>query len=151
MAKSNFYVKHENDEWVITSEGNEQATSKHDNKQEAVDKAKQHAENNNSKLTVYNKDGNVDNEYDYNPSNSTNNSNNNNNNNSNNNNNNNSNNSSNNNNNNNSNNSNNNNNSNDSKMSYEEAGKKGGEATAENHSKEFYKEIGEKGGSKSSK
>ena len=34
----------------------------------------------------------------------------------------------------------------DNNMSYEEAGKKGGEQTAENHSKEFYQDIGEKGG-----
>ena len=32
------------------------------------------------------------------------------------------------------------------KMSYEEAGQKGGEQTAKNHDKEFYQEIGEKGG-----
>lgn len=29
------------------------------------------------------------------------------------------------------------------KMTVEEAGRKGGEATAENHDKEFYKEVGE--------
>ncbi|WP_153723155.1 KGG domain-containing protein [Sporosarcina cascadiensis] len=32
------------------------------------------------------------------------------------------------------------------KMSLEEAGKKGGEATARNHGHEFYEEIGRKGG-----
>ncbi|UQZ32677.1 glucose starvation-inducible protein B [Paenibacillus sp. PK3_47] len=32
------------------------------------------------------------------------------------------------------------------KMSREEAGRKGGEATARNHDREFYQEIGEKGG-----
>ena len=32
------------------------------------------------------------------------------------------------------------------KMSREEAGRKGGEATSNNHGDEFYKEIGEKGG-----
>jgi uncharacterized protein len=31
-------------------------------------------------------------------------------------------------------------------MSREEAGRKGGEATAKNHDKEFYQEIGQKGG-----
>ncbi|WP_154837348.1 KGG domain-containing protein [Staphylococcus sp. Marseille-Q1834] len=35
------------------------------------------------------------------------------------------------------------------KMSCEEAGKKGGETTAENQDKEFYQEIGEKGGKNS--
>jgi general stress protein YciG len=40
----------------------------------------------------------------------------------------------------------NNKNSNNNKMSYEEAGRKGGEKTAQNHDKEFYQEIGEKGG-----
>ena len=38
------------------------------------------------------------------------------------------------------------NNQNDNKMSVEEAGRKGGEATARNHDKEFYQEIGRKGG-----
>lgn len=32
------------------------------------------------------------------------------------------------------------------KMSVEEAGRKGGERTAETHGKEFYEEIGKKGG-----
>jgi uncharacterized protein len=32
------------------------------------------------------------------------------------------------------------------KMTVEEAGKKGGEATSESHSKEFYSDIGTKGG-----
>ena len=31
-------------------------------------------------------------------------------------------------------------------MIMEEAGRKGGEATAENHDREFYEEIGKKGG-----
>ena len=35
---------------------------------------------------------------------------------------------------------------NDKKMSVEEAGRKGGEKTAETHDKEFYEEIGKKGG-----
>ena len=35
-------------------------------------------------------------------------------------------------------------------MSVKEAGKKGGEKTAETHGKEFYKEIGHKGGEKTS-
>ncbi len=35
---------------------------------------------------------------------------------------------------------------NDEKMSRQEAGRKGGEATADSHGKDFYKEIGEKGG-----
>nr|WP_046175705.1 KGG domain-containing protein [Domibacillus indicus] len=35
---------------------------------------------------------------------------------------------------------------NNDKMRREEAGRKGGEATAENHDKEFYQKIGEKGG-----
>ena len=34
----------------------------------------------------------------------------------------------------------------DNKMSREEAGRLGGEATSENHDKEFYEEIGQKGG-----
>ncbi|MGW9607609.1 KGG domain-containing protein, partial [Heyndrickxia sporothermodurans] len=34
---------------------------------------------------------------------------------------------------------------------YEEIGQKGGEATAENHDKEFYQRIGEKGGEATSK
>ena len=34
------------------------------------------------------------------------------------------------------------------KMTVEEAGRKGGEATSETHGKEFYSEIGEKGGKK---
>ncbi len=34
-------------------------------------------------------------------------------------------------------------------MSREEAGRKGGEATARNHDKEFFQEIGEKGGKNS--
>ncbi len=34
----------------------------------------------------------------------------------------------------------------DDKMSREEAGRKGGEATSKNHDKEFYQEIGQKGG-----
>lgn len=38
------------------------------------------------------------------------------------------------------------NNQNDQKMSREEAGRKGGEATARSHDREFYQEIGEKGG-----
>lgn len=38
------------------------------------------------------------------------------------------------------------NNNRDGKMSLEEAGRKGGEATARNHDKEFYQEIGQKGG-----
>ncbi|AZK46375.1 KGG domain-containing protein [Paenibacillus lentus] len=38
------------------------------------------------------------------------------------------------------------NNNRDGKMSLEEAGRKGGEATASNHDKEFYQEIGQKGG-----
>ncbi|GAB1158568.1 hypothetical protein YWY31_45930 [Paenibacillus illinoisensis] len=33
------------------------------------------------------------------------------------------------------------------KMSREEAGRKGGEATSKNHDHEFYQEIGSKGGS----
>lgn len=37
-------------------------------------------------------------------------------------------------------------NNNGNKMSREEAGRKGGEATAKNHDKEFYQEIGRKGG-----
>ncbi|WP_144460420.1 KGG domain-containing protein [Siminovitchia fortis] len=40
---------------------------------------------------------------------------------------------------------------NDHKMTVEEAGRKGGEATARNHDKEFYKEIGRKGGEATSK
>lgn len=35
---------------------------------------------------------------------------------------------------------------NNEKMSREEAGRKGGEATANNHDQEFYQEIGQKGG-----
>lgn len=35
---------------------------------------------------------------------------------------------------------------NDNKMSREEAGRKGGEATSKNHDKDFYRDIGEKGG-----
>jgi uncharacterized protein len=35
---------------------------------------------------------------------------------------------------------------NNEKMSREEAGRKGGEATSKNHDKEFYQEIGKKGG-----
>ncbi|KIL45478.1 protein GsiB [Jeotgalibacillus soli] len=35
---------------------------------------------------------------------------------------------------------------NNNKMSREEAGRKGGEATAENHDKDFYQDIGHKGG-----
>jgi len=35
---------------------------------------------------------------------------------------------------------------NNDKMTVEEAGRKGGEATSNNHDKEFYQEIGEKGG-----
>jgi uncharacterized protein len=35
---------------------------------------------------------------------------------------------------------------NNNTMSHEEAGRKGGEATAENHDKEFYQEIGQKDG-----
>ncbi|GKV64333.1 MULTISPECIES: KGG domain-containing protein [unclassified Sporosarcina] len=41
---------------------------------------------------------------------------------------------------------NNNQDNNRNKMSLEEAGKKGGEATARNHGHEFYEEIGKKGG-----
>jgi uncharacterized protein len=37
-------------------------------------------------------------------------------------------------------------NDNKGKMTVEEAGRKGGEATSRTHDKEFYKEIGEKGG-----
>ena len=40
----------------------------------------------------------------------------------------------------------NNRNNNQNGMSLEEAGRKGGEATAENHDREFYEEIGQKGG-----
>ena len=40
----------------------------------------------------------------------------------------------------------NNRNNNDEKMSLEEAGRKGGEATSKNHDQEFYEEIGRKGG-----
>ena len=36
----------------------------------------------------------------------------------------------------------------DKKMTVEEAGRKGGEATADSHDKEFYQEIGKKGGVK---
>ncbi|MEY9865857.1 general stress protein YciG [Peribacillus sp. B2I2] len=35
---------------------------------------------------------------------------------------------------------------NDEKMSREEAGRRGGEATSKNHDKDFYREIGQKGG-----
>ncbi len=35
---------------------------------------------------------------------------------------------------------------NNEKMSREEAGRKGGEATAKKHDKEFFQEIGQKGG-----
>ncbi|MGO4950943.1 KGG domain-containing protein [Paenibacillus sp. DRB1-1] len=38
------------------------------------------------------------------------------------------------------------NNNQNGKLSREEAGRLGGEATAKNHDKEFYQEIGEKGG-----
>ncbi|MFD2613511.1 KGG domain-containing protein [Paenibacillus gansuensis] len=38
------------------------------------------------------------------------------------------------------------NNQDNGKMSREEAGRMGGEATAKNHDKEFYQEIGRKGG-----
>ncbi|OLN21932.1 stress-induced protein, KGG, repeat-containing protein [Domibacillus antri] len=38
------------------------------------------------------------------------------------------------------------NNDNGGKMSREEAGRMGGEATAKKHDKEFFQEIGEKGG-----
>ncbi len=34
------------------------------------------------------------------------------------------------------------------KMTVEEAGRRGGEATSETHSEEFYSEIGQKGGKK---
>lgn len=34
------------------------------------------------------------------------------------------------------------------KISVEEAGKRGGEATSESHGREFYSDIGHKGGSK---
>lgn len=34
----------------------------------------------------------------------------------------------------------------DHKMTVEEAGRKGGEATAKNHDRDFYEEIGRKGG-----
>ncbi|OHR73821.1 hypothetical protein HMPREF3291_05410, partial [Bacillus sp. HMSC76G11] len=37
-------------------------------------------------------------------------------------------------------------NQNNGKMSPEEAGRKGGQATADSHDKEFYQEIGQKGG-----
>ena len=37
----------------------------------------------------------------------------------------------------------------DNKMSREEAGRKGGEATSDSHGKEFYEEIGQKGGENS--
>ncbi len=43
------------------------------------------------------------------------------------------------------------NNKNNDKMSREEAGRMGGEATAKNHDKEFYQEIGEKGGKANNK
>ena len=39
-----------------------------------------------------------------------------------------------------------NNRNNQNGMSLEEAGRKGGEATAKNHGREFYEEIGRKGG-----
>ncbi|HAQ06994.1 MAG TPA: glucose starvation-inducible protein B, partial [Bacillus bacterium] len=39
-----------------------------------------------------------------------------------------------------------NNNNNDEKLSREERGRMGGEATSENHGSEFYQEIGRKGG-----
>lgn len=40
---------------------------------------------------------------------------------------------------------------NNGKMTVEEAGRKGGEATAKNHDREFYEEIGQKGGEATSK
>ena len=40
---------------------------------------------------------------------------------------------------------------NDRKMTVEEAGRKGGEATSKSHDKEFYQEIGRKGGESRSK
>lgn len=43
------------------------------------------------------------------------------------------------------------NNNQNGKLSREEAGRLGGEATAKNHDKEFYQEIGEKGGEATSK
>lgn len=43
------------------------------------------------------------------------------------------------------------NNNQNGKLSREEAGRLGGEATAKNHDKEFYQEIGEKGGEATAK
>ncbi|ALA44479.1 stress-induced protein, KGG, repeat-containing protein [Paenibacillus peoriae] len=43
------------------------------------------------------------------------------------------------------------NNNQNGKLSREEAGRLGGEATAKNHDKEFYQDIGEKGGEATSK
>lgn len=44
----------------------------------------------------------------------------------------------------------NNQNQNNKKMTNEEAGRKGGQATSNNHDREFYEEIGRKGGEASS-
>lgn len=59
MTKKNQWVVRNGDEWGVRGEGNSKLTSKHRTQQEAIDAAKQIAQNQQSELIIQNKQGQI--------------------------------------------------------------------------------------------
>lgn len=60
MANKVFHVTPNDEKWQVRSEESKQASSIHDSKDEALDTAKSHAQNNNGSVIVHNKDGEIE-------------------------------------------------------------------------------------------
>ncbi|MYL50906.1 DUF2188 domain-containing protein [Halobacillus litoralis] len=57
-------VSHE-EGWAVKAEGAEQATKVYENKQDAIDRAKEIAQNKGTSAVIHTKEGKIQNQYDY--------------------------------------------------------------------------------------
>lgn len=62
--KAEHVVSHE-DGWAVKAEGAEQPTKVYDNKQDAVDRAKEIAQNKGTSAVIHTKDGTIQNQFNY--------------------------------------------------------------------------------------
>ncbi|WP_226584887.1 DUF2188 domain-containing protein [Halobacillus litoralis] len=62
--QSEHVVSHE-DGWAVKAEGAEQPTKIYDNKQDAIDRAKEIAQNKGTSAVIHTKEGTIQNHYDY--------------------------------------------------------------------------------------
>ncbi|MCG3402145.1 DUF2188 domain-containing protein [Staphylococcus massiliensis] len=63
--KKSYHVTHDDERWQVKAEGNDQASSKHDSKDEAVNKAKEYAKNNGGQVIVHDKNGQIESNEEY--------------------------------------------------------------------------------------